>query len=359
MKRVFDVLTVFLVVAFVAACKSDEKKEDGTSTGSDSITLNGAGATFPYPLYSKWMTEYNRQHPKVRINYQSIGSGGGIRQIVSGTVDFGATDAPMKDDEAKGAPGKIVHVPTTIGAVAVTFNVEGVKELKLTGESLADIYLGKIKKWNDPALSALNEGASLPDQNISVVGRSDGSGTTAIFTDYLSKVSPEFKEQVGVGKSVRWPAGLGAKGNEGVTGQVKTTPGAIGYVELAYALQNSMPIAALRNPAGKFVKPEISAITAAAGGVDMGESLHASITNASGEAAYPISAFTYILVYEDMKNGQKGEALARFLWWATHEGQALAAPLHYAPLPKELIPKIESRLQGLTGQGRKLLEEPS
>jgi phosphate transport system substrate-binding protein len=340
---------------FLAGCK---KESAGAASGEQKegvIALNGAGATFPYPLYSKWMAEYNRQHPNVRINYQSIGSGGGIRQIVAQTVDFGATDAPMKEDEAKGA-ARILHVPTTIGAVVITYNLPEVKTaLKLTQEALSGIFMGDIKKWNDPKLTASNPGVALPNKTISVVYRTDGSGTTAVFTDYLAKIAPAFKEKVGAGKSVKWPVGLGAKGNEGVTGQVKTTPGAIGYVEIAYALQNKMPVSSIRNKAGQFIEPKIDSITAAAAGVEMPDTLYASIADPEGESAYPIAAYTYILVYEDSKDATKGDALAKFLWWAAHDGQQFAAGLHYAPLPVKVVAKIEERLKGLRSGDKKFL----
>lgn len=344
----------------IAGCKGkttdDQRgKQPARSDESGDVSLNGAGATFPYPLYSKWMAEYHRQHPSVRINYQSIGSGGGIRQVISETVDFGATDAPMKPDEAKKAPRKLVHIPTTVGAVALTYNLEGVESLRLAPEVIADVYLGRITKWNDPRLAALNEGVTLPDRDVSVVYRSDGSGTTAVFTDYLVKVSSDFAKEVGHGKSVKWPTGLGAKGNEGVAGQVKTTPGSFGYVELAYATQSKLPTVAIENRAGEFVKPQIDAITAAAKGVAMPPEMHASITDSPGKGAYPISAFTYILAYEDAKDAAKGKALAEFLWWAVHEGQQHAAPLHYAPLPEPVVQKVESTLKKLSARGKPLL----
>lgn len=349
---------VIALLALLLAVAGCDKGGQGSGEGSasDSVSLNGAGATFPYPLYSKWMAEYNRQHPNVKINYQSIGSGGGIRQIIAGTVDFGATDAAMKADEAKKAPSKLVHIPTTIGAVAITYNLPEVKQqLKLTPEAVEGIFLGKISKWNDPKIADVNEGAKLPDTKITVVYRSDGSGTTAVFTDYLASVSSTWKSEVGVGKSVKWPTGLGAKGNEGVTGQVKTTPGAIGYVELAYALQNKMPVVALKNQKGEYVEPKIPAITAAAKGTDMPDSLHASIVNAAGEGAYPIAAYTYILVYENMSEVQKAKALAEFLWWAVHDGQKFSEDLHYAPLPAKVVAKVEKQLKELKVGGKPAL----
>jgi phosphate transport system substrate-binding protein len=320
------------------------------------ISLNGAGATFPFPLYSKWIAEYNKQFPNIRINYQSIGSGGGIRQIVAGTVDFGATDAPMKNDEAKQAPGKLHHIPTTIGAVVLCYNLPEVAQtLKLSPEVLADIYLGKIKKWNDAKISADNADAKLPAKDISVVYRTDGSGTTNVYTDYLSAVSGEWKEKVGAGKSVKWPVGLGAKGNEGVTGQLKTTPYTIGYTERAYATQNKLPMAELKNKAGKFIAPTTAAMSAAAEGVEMPETLYVSLVNSAAETAYPIAGYTYMLVYADAKDATKGEAIAKYLWWALHDGQKFAESLDYAPLPAKVVTQVEARLKELTAGGKKLL----
>ncbi len=356
-RRSILALVLACAAALLVACnKGGDKGTGGESTGSDNVTLNGAGATFPYPLYSKWMSEYNKLHSNVRINYQSIGSGGGIRQISARTVDFGATDAPMKDEEAKSAPGTLIHIPTTLGAVVVTYNVPDYSgTLKLTPDVIADIFLGKITKWNDERIASANPDAKLPEKNISVVYRSDGSGTTAVFTEYLAKVSPEFKDKVGAGKSVKWPAGLGAKGNEGVTGQIKTTPGSIGYVELAYALQNKMPAAAIKNKAGEFVEPAIPAITKAADGVELPESMHASITDSPTPGAYPISSFTYILVYEDTKDATKAKAVAEFLKWAIHDGQKFAGDLHYAPLPDAVVKKVEGKLETLRSGDKKLL----
>ncbi len=317
---------------------------------AENLLITGAGATFPFPLYSKWFSDYNKKNPALRFNYQSIGSGGGIKQITEKTVDFGASDAPMTDEELTKAPG-IQHVPTVLGAVVVTHNTP-IEGLKLTPETVSGIFLGSITKWNDPALAKDNPGAKLPDTAITVVHRSDGSGTTAIFTDYLAKVSPEWKSKVGAGKSVRWPAGLGAKGNEGVTGLVKATPGAVGYVELAYANQNKLPMALLRNHDVVFVKPSIESTSEAAAGVDVPADYRVSITDAAGKNAYPIASFTYLLVYKDQADKAKGEALVRFLWWAVHEGQASAAALDYAPLPKAVVGKIEKTLGGLTVQGK-------
>lgn len=353
LSRVVLALACMLLALGCSRRESSEQNVQPGATGE--VSLNGAGATFPYPLYSKWMAEYNKLHPNVRINYQSIGSGGGIRQIVAGTVDFGATDTAMTQSEVQKAPGQLNHVPTTVGAVVVAYNVGDLKGLKLSGDVLADIFLGKITKWNDPRIAADNPGASLPDQSISVVHRSDGSGTSAIFTEYLAAVSPEWKDKVGVGKSVRWPTGLGAKGNEGVTGQVKTTPGAIGYTETAYAQQNQLAVAAIKNRAGEFVEPKTEAISKAAETAQLSEDLHASLVDAEGAGVYPIAAYTYLLVYQEARDPAKGEALAKFLWWAIHDGQKYAAELHYAPLPANVTEKIETRLRNLKYEGKPLL----
>jgi len=314
------------------------------------LLVNGAGATFPFPLYSKWFSDYNKKLPDIKFNYQSIGSGGGIKQITERTVDFGASDAPMTDEELALAPG-IVHIPTVMGAVVVTYNAP-VEGLKLTPETLAGLFLGKITKWNDQALAKDNPGVKLPDGPVSVIHRSDGSGTTNIFTDYLSKVSPEWKAAVGAGKSVKWPAGLGAKGNEGVSGLVKGTPGAVGYVELAYANQNKLARAALRNKDGQFVLPSLEGTSEAAAGVPMPPDFRVSITNADGKTAYPMASFTYILVYKDQSDKEKGEAVLKFLWWAVHDGQAAAPALDYAPLPKAVVAEVEKKLESLTVQGK-------
>ncbi len=353
-RRIFS-LGVMCSLLVAAGCG----RKDASGGADREVSLNGAGATFPYPLYSKWMAEYNKLHPEVRINYQSIGSGGGIRQITAGTVDFGATDAPMSEADEKKASGKLLHVPTTIGAVVVAYNVPGVTgTLRLAEDVVADIFLGKIKKWNDPRIVATNEGVQLPEQNIAVVHRSDGSGTTAVFTGFLAAVSPAWKSEVGEGKSVKWPTGLGAKGNEGVTGQVKTTPGSIGYTELAYASQNKLAVASIKNQAGEFVEPKTEAITAAASKATLPESLHTSLANQPGSGVYPIAAYTYILVYEEAKDPAKGEALAKFLWWALHDGQKYAASLQYAPLPENVILQVEARLKGLKAEGKPLLASP-
>ena len=321
------------------------------------MLMNGAGATFPYPLYSKWFDEYTKIDPEVRFNYQSIGSGGGIKQVTSRTVDFGATDGPMTDEQLKQAPGELLHIPTVLGAVVATYNLPGAPKLKLTGDVLADIFLGKITKWNDAKITALNPGVTPPDQPIVVVHRSDGSGTTYIWVDYLSKISPEWQQKVGKGTSVNWPVGLGGKGNEGVSGQVKGQPGALGYVELAYAVKNNLPVASIKNANGKFVEPTIATTTAAAAGAarSMPDDFRVSLTNAPGDEAYPVASFTWLLVYKDQPNEAKGRALAKFLWWMSHEGQKYADDLLYAPLPSPVVKQIEGKIKHITYQGKPLM----
>ncbi len=324
----------------------------GTASAAGALLVNGAGATFPFPLYSRWFSEYGKLRPDVRFNYQPIGSGAGIQQITNGTVDFGASDAPMTDEELARAPD-VVHVPTVLGAVVVAYQAP-VPALRLTPEALAGIFLGKITAWNDPALAAANPGVKLPATAISVIHRSDGSGTTFVFTDYLSKVSPEWKQRVGAAKSVRWPAGLGAKGNEGVTGLVKQVPGAVGYVELAYAAQNRLPMAELRNRDGVFVKPTIEGTSAAAAGAAIPDDFRVSITDAPGRDAWPMSSFTYVLVRRDQRDAAKGTALVAFLSWAVHDGQRFAPPLGYAPLPDAVVRKVSAKLATITAGGRPL-----
>ena len=321
---------------------------------ADKLLVNGAGATFPFPIYSKWFSQYNKVHPDVQINYQSIGSGGGIKQITERTVDFGASDAPLTDEQMKKAPG-LQHIPTVMGAVVVVWNLPGVPELRIAPDVLANIYLGKIAKWNDEALKKDNPSAKLPDTAITVAHRSDGSGTTSIFTDYLSKVSPEWKAGPGRGTSVNWPAGLGGKGNEGVTGLVKQNEGAIGYVELAYANQNKLPVAELKNHDGNWVKATLEGVSAAAAKMELPDDYRVSITDQPGKDAYPIAAFTYLLVYRDQQDQQKGDALLKFIWWAEHEGQKGAAALDYAPLPKSVVKKVEETLKGMTVNGKPVL----
>jgi phosphate transport system substrate-binding protein len=315
-----------------------------SASASAQMMINGAGATFPYPIYSKWFDEYAKVDPSVRFNYQSIGSGGGQKQIMAQTVDFGASDAPMSDDNLAKAPGKLLHIPTVAGAVVLTYNVPGNPSLKLDGDTIAGIFLGQIKKWNDPKLTALNPGTKLPDQDIVVVHRSDGSGTTFIFTEYLSKVSVDWKQKAGANTSVNWPTGIGGKGNEGVSGQVKQTPGAFGYVELIYALQNKMPYADVKNSAGEFVKPTPDSVTAALATANIPDDFRFSITNAPGKEAYPISGATWLLVYEQQKNPAKGKKLVEFLKWALTKGEGMAKDLNYAPLPADLQQRVLKRI---------------
>ncbi len=311
------------------------------STAALALTLNGAGATFPYPIYSKWIYEYNKE-TGVQINYQSISSGGGISQFTAGTVDFGASDAPMTNSEIAKAGGDVLHIPTVMGAVAISYNLPGVSELKFDADVLADIFLGKIKKWNNEAITALNPGVNLPDKNILVAHRSDGSGTTAIFSSYLAKVSSAWASQVGAGKALSWPVGVGGKGNEGVTGVIKVNQGAIGYIELSYAISNNLPVVALKNRVGKFVKPTIASTSAAAAGAlkKMPSDFRVDITNAAGAGAYPISGMTWLLVHKQQKDAAKGKALVDFLRWSLTTGQKDAEPLLYAPLPANLRAKI-------------------
>jgi phosphate transport system substrate-binding protein len=310
-------------------------------------TLNGAGATFPYPMYSKWFSEYHKLHPEIEINYQSIGSGGGIRQVLAGTVDFGASDGPMNDEQLAQAKTKILHVPTVLGADVPAYNIPGVTaELRFTPEVLAGIFLGKITAWNDPAITKENPGVKLPGDQILVIHRSDGSGTTYIWTDYLSKVSSEWQSQVGKGTSVKWPVGLGGKGNEGVAGMIRQMQGSIGYIELIYAVQNKIPYGIVKNQAGNFVKASLDSVTAAAGSVkSMPEDFRVSITNAPGKDAYPISSFTWLLIPAQSKDAQKGKILADFLTWMVDDGQKMTADLTYAPLPESVASKVRAEIK--------------
>jgi phosphate transport system substrate-binding protein len=315
-----------------------------SANASAQMMINGAGATFPYPIYSKWFDEYTKVDPSVRFNYQSIGSGGGQKQIMAQTVDFGASDGPMSDENLAKAPGKLLHIPTVAGAVVMSYNLPGNPALTFDGETVADIFLGKIKKWNDPKIAALNPGVKLPDNDVVVVHRSDGSGTTFIFTDYLSKVSPEWKQKVGNNTSVKWPAGIGAKGNEGVSGQVKQVPGAIGYVELIYALQNKMDFGQMKNAAGKVVKPSLESVTAALSTAEIPDDFRFSMTNAPGPDAYPIAGATWLLVYQEQKDPAKGKKLVEFLKWALTKGEGMATTLDYAPLPDSVQQRVLKRI---------------
>jgi len=336
-----------LMAAFtVGACGGGQSTtESAAPSASASTQINGAGATFPNPIYSKWFSEYNKLHPNVQINYQPQGSGAGIRQLTARTVFFGASDMPMTDEQQKAAPGPILHFPTVLGAVVPVFNLPGVTELKFSGPVLADIYLGKIKKWNAPAIAALNPGAMLPATDIAVVHRSEGSGTTYIWVDYLAKVSPEFKDKVGVNSSVNWPVGVGGKGNDGVSGLVSQTPGALGYVELIFALQNKIPFGSVQNAAGESVKASPESVTKAAAGATIPDDFRVSITNAPGAGAYPIASFTYLLLYEDAQDKAQAKLMVDFIKWAIGPGQKFAADLGYAPLPDAVVTKETGALE--------------
>jgi phosphate transport system substrate-binding protein len=302
--------------------------------------INGAGATFPNPIYQKWFAEYNKLHSNVRINYQPVGSGGGVKQVSERTVFFGASDQPMTPEQLLAASGKILHFPTVLGGVVPIYNIPGVTaELKFTGPLLADIFLGKVTKWNDPAIAKVNEGVSLPNTDIVVIHRSEGSGTTYIFTDYLAKVSPEWKSKVGVNGSVQWPTGVGGKGSDGVTGQVKQTPGSIGYTELTYALTNKISYGPVQNAAGKFVKASTESVTAAAAAAasKMPADFRVSITNAPGDGAYPLSSFTWLLLYESPSDKAQAKTMVDFMTWALNDGQKFAPDMGYAPLPKAVV----------------------
>jgi phosphate transport system substrate-binding protein len=319
----------------------------GALAGSASaqLLINGAGATFPYPIYSKWFNEYTKVDPSVRFNYQSIGSGGGQTQISAETVDFGASDAPMSDENLAKVPGKILHLPTVAGAVVVTYNLPGNPKLKLDGPTIAGIYMGKIKKWNDPQIAGQNPDVQLPDQDVVVVHRSDGSGTTHIFTDYLNTISYDWHASVGCNMSVNWPAGLGGKGNEGVAGQVKQLSGAIGYVELIYALQNNLSYADVKNAGGNYITPSLDSVTAAMGTAKVPDDFRFSMVNAPGANSYPISGATWLLVYAKQKDAAKGKKLVEFLNWAMSEGQKIAPSLNYASLPQNLQKRVLQRIK--------------
>lgn len=331
-----------LLVLTLVACTAT------VGSAAAATLINGAGATFPYPLYSKWFSEYAKVDTSVKFNYQSIGSGGGIKQIMAETVDFGASDKFLSDKELAKAPGKLLHIPTVMGAVVVTYNLPGFdKGLKLTAANLAEIYLGKITMWNDAKLVGNNPGLKTLNKPIIVVRRSDGSGTSAIFTDYLSSVSPEWKSSVGMGSSVSWPVGLGGKGNEGVAGQIKGTQYTIGYVELAYAVENKLAFASLQNQAGKFIEPSIKSTSAAAAGAakTMPADFRLSLVNQPGDDAYPIVGFTWLLVYQEMKDAAKAKKIVEFLQWELKDGQKLAEPMLYAPLPANVVKMVEATIK--------------
>ena len=343
--KVLTVLAVLLAVATFAAAEGP-------------VLLNAAGATFPYPIYSKWFDLYHTAHSNVQINYQSIGSGGGIRQLLDKTVDFGASDGPMNDEQLKQATVPILHFPTVLGAAIPAYNVPGVQgELNFTPEALSGIFLGTVTKWNDPSITSANPGVKLPGDDIVVVHRSDGSGTSYIWTDYLSKVNPAWQSKVGKGTSVNWPVGLGGKGNEGVSALVQQTPGALGYVELIYAIQNHMPYGKVKNSSGVFVKADLASVSAAAAAAAkfIPDDFRVSITNPEGKAAYPIASFTWLLVYKDQGNEVKGKNLVKFLWWAIHDGQKYPSTLLYAPLPAPVVKEIEAKIKQITYSGKPLL----
>jgi phosphate transport system substrate-binding protein len=328
------------------------------NSNAQNIELLGAGATFPYPLYSKMFDVYYNEQ-KIKINYQSIGSGGGIRQLLNKTVDFGASDAFISDEELKKESAQILHIPICLGAVSVTYNLTGNPELKFTPEIIADIFLGKIKNWNDAKIKEINSGAKLPNLNITVVHRSDGSGTTFIFTDYMTKISNEWKEKVGAGTSVNWPVGLGGKGNPGVAGLIKQIPGSIGYVELIYALQNNMPVSLIKNKSGVFVKPTLES-TSSSANIKLPDDTRVSLTDTDASNGYPISGFTWILVFKeqnyDSRPQEKAKTIVDLLWWMTHEGQVYTEPLHYSPLSKESVKKAELIIKSITYNGKSLIK---
>lgn len=344
-------LLLAIASVLVFGCSGRQTSEGGA------IRLQGAGATFPNPLYQKWLSEYGKINPGVRIDYQAIGSGGGIKQIKEQTIDFGASDTPMSDADLQSAPGRILHLPMVLGAVVLTYNLPEAKEpLRFSPDIIADIFLGKIRTWDDARIKADNAGAALPSAAITVVRRSDGSGTSAVFTDYLSKVSDEWKQKVGSGTSPNWPVGLGGKGNDGVTGLVEQTPNTIGYIELAYAVTNRLPVARIKNSTGNFVEPSLDNVMSAAAGsvAQMPEDLRVSITNASGAQAYPISSYTYILAYQEQKDAAKGKAFVDFLWWCIHDGERFAKDLQYAPLPEAVVKKAEAALHSITSSSKPL-----
>ncbi len=356
MKKLILILTILLII--VACSNKDNKQPQDKSLEHSGVELLGAGATFPYPLYAKLFdTFYNLE--QVKVNYQSIGSGGGIRQLLNKTVHFGASDAFMSDEEMSKTEKPIIHIPTCLGADVITYNLPNNPQLKFTPEIVADIFLGKIKNWNDQKIRAINPDVKLPNQQIVVVHRSDGSGTTFVFSDYLTKISKEWKQKVGRGTSLNWPVGLGGKGNEGVSGLVKQTPGSIAYVELIYAVSNNMPIATLKNKSGNFIMPTIETVSNAAN-IDIPDDTRISITNTDAPNGYPISSFTWLLLYEDLNilniNEKQAKALIDLIWWMTHDGQQLLKPLHYATLPEKAVQKVEAQLKKIKFNGKQILK---
>ena len=354
MKYLFSII---LVAVILVSC-GQQKQEGEQPKQGKAIELLGAGATFPFPLYSKMFDTYYQLN-NVKINYQSIGSGGGIRQLISKTVNFGASDAFMDEEELAQAGASIIHIPTCLGADVITYNLPGITNVRFTPELIAEIFLGKIKKWNDKKIATVNPDIKLPNQQIVVVHRSDGSGTTYIFSDYLTKVSPEWEKKVGRGKSLNWPVGLGGKGNEGVSGLVKQTPGSIGYTELIYALVNNMPVAEVQNKSGNFIMPSIQSVSEAAN-IDLPADTRASITDTDAPNGYPMSSFTWLLLYKELNTLKiketEAKALMDLVWWMIHDGQKLVEPLHYSPLPKEAVEKAEVLLKSVTFNGKPVLK---
>lgn len=346
-------LLVCLAGLLAVGCKSSPAPDSAGASGhaaaapGETIALNGAGSTFVYPMMSKWSSEYQKLAPAVHVNYQSIGSGGGIRQLIAHTVQFGATDGPMTDDQLKEAQSPVLHIPLVMGAVVATYNLPPLAHpIRFTPDALAGAYLGRIKTWNDPEIAKANPDLKLPDTPIAIVHRSDGSGTTYVWVDYLSKISPEWRTKVGTATSVNWPAGIGGKGNEGVAGSVRQTPGALGYVELTYALQNKMPVGSLRNAAGNYVDPSIESVTAAAASAlpTLPDDLRYSITNAPGDKAYPVSGTTWAIIYQNLPAGPARSAVVGFLRWVLHDGQKFCGALDYAPLPADLVQRASAKL---------------
>ncbi|MDQ3132910.1 MAG: phosphate ABC transporter substrate-binding protein PstS [Acidobacteriota bacterium] len=361
-RRKFISLFLLSVAIFGLACSGQpvgQSNGGGSTDSGGAMRLQGSGASFPKPIYEKWVSEYGKINPNVKIDYQSTGSGAGQKALLSKTADFGASDDPMSDEDLKSAGGEILHIPTVLGAVVLTYNLAEVKEpLKLSGETIADIYLGSIKKWNDERIKKDNPNLNLPDADILPIYRADSSGTSAVFTDYLSKTVPAWKEKVGTNKQPSWitGVGVGAKGNDGVMGQVKQTPNSIGYVELTFAKANNVPTAHIKNKAGNFVEASLEGVSAAAAGsiAQMPEDLRVQITDAEGANAYPISSYTYVLAYKDQTDAAKGKVLADFLWWATHDGEKFVKDLHYAPLPAEVVKKVEAKINSMTAGGKTL-----
>ncbi len=363
--RFFNNHSAAVILAALAmigtACSGQQMGQNGSqqSSGNGATRLTGSGATFPKPIYEKWASDYGKLHSGISIDYTATGSGAGQKAILAKTADFGASDDPMSDEDLKNAGAEILHIPTVLGAVVLTYNLPDVKEpLKLSAQTVSDIYLGNIKKWNDPKIKADNPNAPLPDADILPVYRADSSGTSAVFTDYLSKTVPEWKEKVGMNKQPSWITGIGvgAKGNDGVMGQVKQTPNSIGYVELTFSKANSLPAALIKNKAGEFVEASLESVAAAAAGsaASMPDDLRTQITDADGKDSYPIASYTYILVYKEQPDAVKGKALVDFLWWATHDGQALAKDLHYAALPEDVVKKVEAKISSITNAGKPL-----